>query len=156
MERLPTFDDVPLDEVLDMRRALDRHLVRFRAGLMKLSAGVESNPWSTDFISDVEDWVHRQVEPSIIEIEEAVGANRVKAKVTRALVEKPSAYLTTSGMSLLLAQTHVIPQIVSAVVGISAGAGISAFDTIRAWQQRTKEIESGALFLYYRLRQQTQ
>lgn len=153
MERLPTFDEATLDEVLDVKKELQSHLIRFRSALMKFSEGVAAAPWTEDFSAECDDWFVREVEPAILEITEAVESNKLHSKLARGFIDKPLTLPTTSGLSLLLADFDVIPHLVAGALGFSAATGMVGYDAVKNWREETKAAERNGLFLYYRLRQ---
>ena len=58
------------DEVLDVRRALEGPLARFRGEVSKLSDGMRTQGWDEDFAVDAEDVFVREVAPAVREIED--------------------------------------------------------------------------------------
>lgn len=150
MERLPTFDAVPLDELLDIKRELAPYLIRFRSGLMRFGRDIGVGPWSADFPAEAEDWLIREVEPAVQEIEEAVRSNKMHAGVLRTVTNRPLILPSTSFLSLLLAQASAMPRLLQGAMGLGAGAALTAYDAYKAWEEKTRETERNALFFYYK------
>jgi hypothetical protein len=72
MGYLPYFPDLPMDEVLDLRKALERPLARFRGALARMSREFESRPIDDEFDAEVEDAWRAQVAPALADIREAL------------------------------------------------------------------------------------
>ncbi len=62
-QRLPLFDNAPIDEVIDIRKELDKPLVGFRSAVMRFSREVENAPWGEDFPLEAERVFREHVEP---------------------------------------------------------------------------------------------
>jgi hypothetical protein len=91
LQRLPSFENASLEEIIDIRKELDKPLVRFRSAMINFSEGIRSVPWDRDFPSDAELVFRRDVSPAILEIEDALKSNNYFASLMRALVDKPFA-----------------------------------------------------------------
>jgi hypothetical protein len=70
MMRLPSFEFAPVDEILDIRKALDKSLTRFRAKMVQFSSEVESIPGDKNFDAECEELYVKEVLPALLEIEE--------------------------------------------------------------------------------------
>ncbi len=68
-------------EVKDIRRELERPLVRFRGAVAGFSDEMRAPSWDPEFVGDVEAVLVREVEPAVLEIEEMVRENRFLAQL---------------------------------------------------------------------------
>jgi hypothetical protein len=150
LARLPSFDQASVDEVVDIRRELDKPLTRFRGAVIKFSEQIRSAPWDEDFSSDAETVFHRDVKPAILEIEEAVKSNRYLASLLRKLVDKPLVLPAGSAIALVLSNISSLP----GEIAVSIGAGVSAlsvvYDAFEEWKQKKQTIERNTMYFYYR------
>ncbi|MDQ3713662.1 MAG: hypothetical protein M3388_15775 [Acidobacteriota bacterium] len=82
IERLPLFDEAEINEVLDIRQELSRPLKRFRSAMIKFSEGIKNASWDEEFSYDAEVVFIREIEPAILDIEDAIKSNNYLAKQT--------------------------------------------------------------------------
>lgn len=93
LSKLPLFDDASMNEILDIRREIDQYLVRFRSAIMKYADRIRSASWDGEFSEEAEQLFHREIEPSVLDIEDAVKSNRSLFELaTRKIVEKPACW----------------------------------------------------------------
>jgi hypothetical protein len=58
LNRLPLFDNASVDEIVDIRKELDKPLVHFRSAIIKFSKEIESSSWEREFPQEVEQVFH--------------------------------------------------------------------------------------------------
>ncbi len=147
LRRLPLFDDAPVDEILDIRKALDKPLIRFRSAIIQFSREVHSTSWDKDFPKEAEQVFREHVEPTVLEIEEACKSNRILLRLIPDLIEKP---LIPASLAILIGQANQLPEIVADGLGLVAGASVTALRSVREWRERNREIEGNQLYFYYK------
>lgn len=148
--RLPAFEAATVDEILEIRKALERPLVRFRSGIIEFSESISHAPWDEDFDQDAEDVFRGRVEPAVLEIEDAINSDPFLQELTGNLLNKPLLASTTSGLGLLMASLNDFPQIWATGVGLAAGVALTAWAAARERRERHQEIENRQMYFYYR------
>jgi hypothetical protein len=152
LERLPLFSEAKLDEILDIRKELESPLIHFRKTMINLSEQIKSEPWSEDFSYDVEKIFHKDVAPSVAEIEEITKTNKSLLSILNRALTKP---LASGGiLALALSQVSALPNLASfALAGSGAaaaiGTGISIMHDIAEEQRK---LEQNQFYFYYRLK----
>lgn len=154
MERLPSFDRASLDEILDIRKELERPLVRFRAAMMKFSQDVRSAPWDKEFEIDAEQVFHTEVEPAVLDIEDAVKTNSYLASLARKFTDRSLTLTAGSGLALLMSQLSALPHYVTQTLGVGAASAAMAYDAYKEWKEKELKAEQNHLFFYYRAAKQ--
>ena len=150
LQRLPVFDLASVGEVIDIRRALDIPLVRFRGAIIKFALSIENAPWDADFAHDAENVFRSEIEPAILDIEESIRSNTYLRELTHKLATKTIVVGSESAFGLLLSSFSDLPKMVAASLGIAVGIATIAWDTARERSNRLKEIERNQLYFYYR------
>jgi hypothetical protein len=74
-EELPTFPAAHVDEVLDIRKELDRPLVRFRSALAGLTERMETTAYDAEFREELHELYIAEVAPAMLEIRELIEQN---------------------------------------------------------------------------------
>lgn len=144
------FDDASVDEIIDIRRELDKPLIRFRSAIITFSREIESVPWQQEFSQEAEQVFYEHVEPAVLEIEESYKSNSLIAKMLRRFAESPLTLPSSSALGLLLSQATQLPDTVAQALSLSGGATVVALQAAKDWQERQKEIEKNQLYFYYR------
>ena len=152
LARLPLFEEASMKEIIDIRRELDSYLIRFRAAVMRYSDEIRNASWDKEFSAELEATFHREIEPAVLDIEDAVKSNRSLFEIAaRKLVDKPA--LTTSLFSFIVSQISALPAISSLGMSIGIGTATAIYDAVREAQQQTRELERSQLYFYYRAKE---
>lgn len=153
-DRLPTFDVAPVDELLDVRRALDGPLSRFRRAMLTLADTLRVAPWDANFPAEAELLITRDIAPAVAEIEEAVRDNGLLAALLRA-ADRPARLSQGSvvggALALLVSQAGALPPAVAASIFTAAGVGLAARAEYEKWRERQRATERHELYFYYRV-----
>jgi len=152
LERLPLFDQASVDEILDIRRELERPLVRFRAALIQFSEEIRSAPWDEDFPKEAEKVFYRDVGPAILDIEDEANSNKLLVSVLRRFADKSVVLPVGSIFSLAISQLSSLPSDIAFSLGIGIPSLAIVYDAYREWRQKGRMIERNHLFFYYKAR----
>lgn len=110
LKRLPLFDEATVHEVIDIRRELDRPLLRFRSAVMGYAEKMKSASWDEDFSIEAEQVFRRDLEPAVLEIEDMVNSNAsLHALAIRKIADKN--VLLTSLFSFVVSNFTNLPKI---------------------------------------------
>lgn len=150
LQRLPLFDDAPMNEIIDIRRELAQPLRRFRAAIITFSRDVESAAWDAEFRQEAEQVFREHVEPAVLDLEAACQSNKLLRSLIPSIVDKPIIPAVTSGLGLLLAEASHLPDIVTAGLGLTAGGAAVVYRTVEDWRNKNREIEGNHLYFYYK------
>lgn len=153
LERLPLFEEAEIDEILDIRRELDRPLKRFRSAIIKFSEGIKNASWDEEFSHDAEVVFIREIEPAILDIEDAIRSNNYLVNLARKIIDKPLTLTTGSALGLLMSPLSELPALVTTSLGIGTSAGLIAFDAYKEWKQNNLKTEQNNLFFYYKAKE---
>lgn len=149
LRRLPLFNEASMNEILDIRRELECHLVRFRSAIIKYAEKIRNASWEKEFSAEAEEIFHRDIESAVLDIEDAVKSNSSLLELaTRKLADKPA--LSTSIFSFIVAQLSSLPSITTMALAASVGAATAFYDAFKEEQKQKRTIEQNQLYFYYR------
>lgn len=154
--RLPHFGAATLAEIIDIRRELEKPLKRFRKAMLDYSDRISCAPWEDVFNAETDRVFIREIEPAVLELEEAVKSKPyLQALVARymrnrkdfivPLVTPPVA---APVLSLFAADTQTFLLIAGATIG-AAHLSAVAWD-VHNEVRKTHRPEENHLFFYYR------
>jgi hypothetical protein len=153
MGYLPYFPDLPMDEVLDLRKALGKPLVRFRGALARMSREFEPRPIDDEFEAEVEDAWRTQVAPALVDIREALGEHGLLSEAASIALGDPRRLLVEAGGVLAAAHGDVVS--LSGLVTAGIAAGLPLADVAgRALQQSRagkRDVRKSAFYFLHRL-----
>jgi hypothetical protein len=152
LERLPVFDEATFDEILDIRKELEQPLVRFRAAMISFSEKIKSAPWDQDFSSDAEQVFRKEVEPAVLDIEDAIKSNNYLAALGRTIYDKPLTLPAGSALAVAMSHLSSLPHLYSEAIGISAALASVISAVTKDWKEKQLKAEQNQLFFYYRAR----
>lgn len=154
MEELPAFPDATVDELMDLRSDLERHLDRFRSAMGDTAREIRARQFDPGFAGEVKNlWVER-VEPEIADIRARVfesGFCRVYAERVRESVGP----LIGTGAGLLVGLalrpadlTEKAVELATAATGLAAA---TAVDAVRARGRMRSGAQQSGFYLLYEL-----
>jgi hypothetical protein len=153
MGYLPYFPDLPMDEVLDLKKALAKPLIRFRGVLARMSREFESRPIDQEFEAEVEDAWRTQVAPALADIREALADHGLLSEAASIAMGDPRRLLVEAGGVLAAAHGDVVS--LSGLVTAGVAAGLPLADVAgRALQQRRvakRDTRKSAFYFLHRL-----
>jgi len=149
-QRLPNFDKATIVEILDIRKTLNKPLVRFRSVIIEMSERIKYEPWDEDFKYYVEKVFYQKVEPAILEIEEECKSNKYLVNLLDIITERPWEIPAGGIIGAAISKLAEISSISAAVIGLTLGVGTASYKALNEWKEKTKEIESNQMFFYYR------
>jgi hypothetical protein len=149
LKRLPLFDEASIEEILDIRRELQRPLVRFRGAMISFSEGIKNAAWDENFSFDAERVFNKDVAPVILDIEDEVKANPYLIELARNWINK--SLLVAGGSALAVTLSNLsLPSIAALSIGAIVNTAITIRDTNKEWSKNQRAVEKNSLFFYYR------
>jgi hypothetical protein len=149
LERLPLFDKASVNEILDIRRELDKPLTHFRSAIIDYSEDIKSTPWDRGFPPEAEKIYLRDVKPAMLDMEEAVQSNKFLANLIRKLAEKPIVLQAGSFLSIVVSQLSSLPKELVTGLGISLASAPLIYEAYEEWSRKNRDIKQNKLYFYY-------
>ncbi len=149
LQRLPLFDQASIEEILAIRRELDRALIRFRSAMISYSTMIESASWDRTFSTEAELLFRREVEPAVLDIEEEVRANTLVRTIMRRAPEAILVPASSSALGLLISTAAGFSSILGSAAAYAVGAGLLAKAVAEQRAERQQRLEQNKLFFYY-------
>jgi len=143
-EQLPNFQNATIDEIIDIRRELQRPLERFRAKIMEIADGVKTDVWDREFRMSAEDEYRKKILPEIEDIRDACKSNKMIKKIINSKLNAPG--LLTVGAQIVSSTTNLNLSLATIL-----GVGATAREVYKAYQKYSDEkrtIEAKPLFFY--------
>jgi len=149
-QRLPNFDNATIDEILDIRKTLDKPLIRFRSAIIEMSDYIRYKPWDEGFYYDVEKLFYHRIEPAVLEIEEECNSNKYLTKLLNIVAKRPWEIPAGGIGGAIISKLAEVSNISATAIGMVVGAGAVAYRSLNEWKEKTKGIETNQMFFYYK------
>lgn len=149
LRRLPRLEDASVDEILDIRKELEKPLIRFRSAIVKFSREIESAGWDSDFPFEANQVFIEHVQPAIQEIEERCRSNSFRKQLLPSLLEQPFQPASVPALGVILANYTEIPAIMSTGMGLVGGSAIVANKAYQSYKAEKRAIKNNNLYFYY-------
>lgn len=153
LEQLPLFEKASVDEILDIRKELEKPLLRFRSAIIDYSDKIKYAPWDMDFLPEADKVYHRDVQPAMQELEDSIQSNKLLTIVFKKFAENTVVLpVTTSTVTMAISQLSELPRELATSLGagiVSASILYKAYDE---WIQNKKANEQNKLFFYYEVK----
>jgi hypothetical protein len=147
--RLPEFEEASINEILDIRRELERPLVRFRAAINGYAEKIKTASWDENFSTEAENVFHKEIEPAVLDLEDAVKSNPSLLSLATRNVANASA-LGTSAFSFFISHLALLPTVTGLALAASIGVGTASYDAYKKWKEQEQKIGQHQLYFYYR------
>lgn len=122
------------------------------AAMIRFSEQIKNAAWDHEFSYDAEQVFLRDVEPAVLEIEDAVRSNNYLATLARKFVDKPLTLVSGSALAVLMSQFSSLPHIISQTLPIGVASAAVAYDAYKDWQEHHQKAEQNCLYFYYQAR----
>lgn len=119
IQRLPSFSEATIDELIDIKSELSQPLIRFRSKMLCYSDSLQSMPWDNDFEKECDLLYDKEVAPALLEIEECTKDNSFIKNLGKKFFTDEGFWKSTGGL----------------VLGIAAGGAISSFNDVISTEQ---------------------
>lgn len=120
---MPAVADAAIPEVIDVRRALDRPLIRFRAAMATMARDLETAAWDEGFRAAADSLYRSEVEPALLELEEIARDSRAPLLLGRAALSGRPWAAAGATLMLGLASASWMPDL--AALAMSAGSSVA-------------------------------
>lgn len=138
---LEAFPGAPMDEVIDVRRALNDPLVRFRSAVTLMTRELEVSPLDATFPRHADDLYREHVAPALLELEENTREARLREQLVRQVTEGAGLTEIKAALTMTFAAYALLPDIgLAAAAGVLPGAA-AALDITIAVGKRRRELE---------------
>gem|GEM_PF-3298374 len=161
MRHAPTFPKADVYDIIDIRKDLRKPLIRFRSATIRLGELIESPVFGDEFEAEVSDLIIRDIDPAILEIQEAAHNNRYLKKLMNEATRSIGT-VVTNGLTIGVASMHDFPMFLSAIASAISSATIVgktaqiAVDTHKSKRETDQEIAKREMFFLTEMDRQLQ
>lgn len=157
IQRLPSFSEASVDELIDIKSELNQPLIRFRSKMLSYSDSLQSLPWDKDFERECDLLYDEEVTPALLEIEEYTKDNSFIKNLGKKFFTDEGFWKSTGGLVLGIAAGGAISSfndVISTEQGMLAAGGAFVASKIAGayseYKEKSKDIQRKDLYFYYK------
>ncbi|MFA0815443.1 MAG: hypothetical protein ACC608_06600 [Anaerofustis sp.] len=154
--RLPSFESASIDELLDIKNELSKPLIRYRSQMQKYSNTIKSLPWDKDFVQECEILYRNEIEPELLNIDEAINDNTFLKNLGYSFMCDANTFKSMGGLFIGITTATVLSSFCDTLSTESAAIMASTswivpkiVSTYKDYTEKKKQIERNNLFFYY-------
>ena len=147
--RLPVFENATVDEIIDIRKELDKYVNNFRGAIVDYSEKIKSEPWTNEFEHEAYNLFLKEVNPKIMAIDEEVKANKLLYKMVEKNLKNPISFATPMFGAIISPISNFINLSTTAMLTGASMAGTSLL-AYKEWKEKLSQIEQNQLYFYYK------
>lgn len=155
--KLPSFEFAEVGEILDIRKELEKPLLKFRGKTIEYAENIQTLPWDKDFEDECYILYNKEIVPSILEIEEMIDDNNILKNLGIKVMEDRSMLGDMSGLVISVAAAGAITtfsNVIASDKAMLATGGAWAISKIASayndYKIKAKEIERKDLYFYHK------
>lgn len=146
LQRLPTFEQASISQILEVRSQLEQPLINFRSAIIEFSEDLDTMPWTEDFVLKADDLVRQKVEPAVADIEKKVEEN----SSLRSLVSKTFRPRSIAqGLGLGFTSLSHVPDVVSLLGAVGVTVCQTMHNTFKEYAEFRSDLEARPMYFYY-------
>lgn len=147
--RLPIFESATVEEIIDIRKELDKYVNNFRGAIVDYSEKIKSEPWTNEFEHEAYNLFLKEVNPKVMAIDEEVRANKLLYKMIEKNLKNPISFATPMFGAIISPISNFVNLSTTAMLtGVSmAGTSLLAY---KEWKEKLSQIEQNQLYFYYK------
>lgn len=111
---LPAFPNATVEEILDIRKELERPLVQFRSAMVKVGNLLDADPYEAEFEEQVEQVYRSDIAPAIESIREQVETNSYLHKLVGEAVKDLPKWLGAGSIAAATTPWSQVPELIVA------------------------------------------
>lgn len=158
---LPNFEKATVDEILDIRKELEKPLVFFRSAVIEITEKIKNEQWTNDFSYDIEDIVNSKIKPALIEIEELIKENSYLRRLTEGLFQDINSkdLINIIGLGLIGIGISAISPLIDlskTPLYLLGGFGIHAIKQFVEYEKNLTNIKKNSFYFVYHVQKKLQ
>lgn len=146
LQRLPTFEQASVSQVLEVRSTLEKPLINFRSAIIEFSEELNAMPWTDDFTLKADNLAIQKVEPAVADIEKKIEENSSLTSLVRKTFRPKHI---ARGLKLGFTSQPFVVDLVS----LLGAAGLTTYGTIRETLKENEkfksDLEERPMYFYY-------
>ena len=157
IQRLPSFSEASVDELVDIKAELFQPLTRFRSKMLNYSNSLQSMPWDDNFEQECDLLYDKEIAPALLEIEECTKDASFVKNLGKRFFTDEGFLKSTGGLVLGVAAGGAISSFndaLSTEQGMIAAGGAFVASKIASafieYKEQKKAIERKELYFYYK------
>ena len=119
---LPGFEDATIDEIIDIRKELNKYIIPYRAAILEMAEEIKTIPDSESLEKECERIYLKKIQPQVEAINNAVEENHILLNIAKKLLTDDKVWGVVAGLAISFATTGNIFSAVSGATVATLGS----------------------------------
>lgn len=145
---LPGFEEASVDEIIDIRKELNKYIVPYRAAMLKMAQTIKDIPDTESLQRECMALYLREIEPKVVTINTAINDNNVFKNIAKSIVTDEKTWASMGALATAFITTGDIANALSVCAAITFG-GLSIAKSVISTLEEKKKIKDNEMFFLY-------
>lgn len=147
---LPGFEDATIDEIIDIRKELDKYIVPYRAAMLKMAREIKNIPDTESLQRECMMLYLRDIEPQVASINAAIADNNVIRNIVKSIITNEKTWISMGALATAFVTKGDIANALSVGTALTFG-GQSIAKSIMSTLEEKKKIKDNEMFFLYQV-----
>jgi len=149
---LPGFENATVDEIIDIRKELDKFIIPYRAAILRMTQDIKGVPYTDSFQIECMNLYLREIEPRVAAINAAIDDNNVYKNIAKKVITNKETWASIGALVTAFATQGDIANAVS-IGAATVFGGLSITEGIVSTLEEKKKIKDNEMFFLYEVGQ---
>ena len=145
---LPGFEEAAVDEIIDIRKELNKYIIPYRAAILKMAGNIKEVPDTESLQRECMVLYLRDIEPQVASINAAIADNNVFKNIAKNFVTSEKTWASMGALATAFITTGDIANALSVGTAAAFGGWSIAKSIISSLEEKKKIKDNEIFFLY--------
>ena len=145
---LPGFEEASFDEIIDIRKELDKYIIPYRSAILRMAQKMKEMPIQGSYQQDCAYLYFQEIEPQVASINAAIHDNNVFKNIAKNILTDGKAWTAVGALAAVIASTGEIANAICIGTAATFG-GLSIAEGIKKSLDEKKKIKGNEMYFLY-------
>lgn len=145
---LPGFEDATIDEIIDIRKELNKYIIPYRSAVLRMAERIKTIPNTDSFQQECAYLYFQEIEPQVASINSAIQDNNVFKNIAKKVITNKETWVSLGALTMAFATTGDIANAVTVGTAVAFGGHSIADGIIKSIEEKKKIKDKEMYFLY--------
>ena len=145
---LPGFEDATVDEIIDIKKELEKYIIPYRAAMLRIAQDIKEIPGTESFQRECLLLYLSEIEPKVASINAAIIDNNVFKNIAKSFLTEKETWVSIGAMVVALSTSGNIASAISMGAAVAMG-GLSMSKGITKTMEERRKIKDNEMYFLY-------
>lgn len=148
LSTLPGFEEATIDEIIDIRKELNKHIIPYRSAILKMSEEIKGVHDAESLQFECQRIYHQKIEPEVARINAAIHDNNVFRNIAKTVATDGKIWTAAAGLASVIAATGTVISPLSIGTTVTFGTLAIGGGVMKTLEKESTLKENEMFFLY--------